>query len=52
MWRTKGVKDVDTNWMLHLVWVTYDDQVTSLDEIKKSLDKAGFYIEGEPEFLK
>lgn len=38
--------------MLHNVWVTYDDQVTSIEEIKKSLDKAGFFVDGEPEFIK
>ncbi len=32
--------------------VTYDDQVTSLDTIIKALAKEGFYVEGEPEFLK
>jgi copper chaperone CopZ len=52
MWRTKGVKDVDTNWMLHNVWVTYDDQVTSIEEILKVLAKEGFFVEGQPEFLK
>ena len=48
----KGVKDVDTNWLLHTAVVTYDDQVTNMDEIRRTLDKAGFYIEGEPVFLK
>lgn len=52
MWRTKGVKDVDSNWMLHLVWVTYDDQVTSIETILKTLEKEGFNVEGQPEFLK
>jgi hypothetical protein len=51
MWRTKGVKDVDSNWMLHWVKVTYDDQVTTVDTLIKNLAKEGFYVEGQPEFL-
>ena len=51
MWRTKGVNDVDSNWMLHWVKVTYDDQVTSVDTLIKNLSKEGFYVEGQPEFL-
>ncbi len=52
MWRVKGVKDVDSNWMIHWVKVTYDDQVTNVDALIKALDDAGFYVEGKPEFLK
>jgi len=43
---------VDTNWLLHTVVVTYNDEITTLDAISKALDKAGFVIEGEPVFLK
>jgi hypothetical protein len=45
------VKDVDSNWMLHWMRVTYDDQVVTLDVLIKALAKEGFYVEGEPEFL-
>jgi hypothetical protein len=51
MWRLKGVKDVDTNWMIHWMKVTFDDQVTSYDAIVKALAKEGFYVQGEPEYL-
>ena len=51
MWRTKGVKDVDSNWMVHWMKVTYDDQATNYDELVKALAKEGFYVEGEPEYL-
>jgi copper chaperone CopZ len=51
LWRTKGVKDVDSNWMIHWVKVTFDDQVTSYDTIVKALAKEGFYVEGEPEWI-
>lgn len=51
LWRTKGVKDVDSNWMIHWVKVTFDDQVTSYDAIVKALAKEGFYVEGEPEWI-
>ena len=51
MWRTKGVKDVDSNWMLHWVKVTYDDEVTAVETLIKNLAKEGFYVEGQPEFL-
>ena len=52
MWRTKGVKDVDSNWMVHWMKVTYDDQVTNFDALVKALSKAGFEVEGQPEYLK
>jgi hypothetical protein len=51
MWRTKGVKDVDSNWLVHWMKVTYDDQVTSFEAIVKELNKAGFEVEGQPEYL-
>ena len=51
LWRVKGVKDVDSNWMIHWVKVTYDDQVTNYDELVKALAHEGFYVEGEPEYL-
>ncbi len=51
MWRTKGVKDVDTNWMLHWMKVTYDDQVTTFEALVKALAKEGFVVQGEPEYL-
>ncbi len=51
MWRVKGVQDVDSNWMVHWVKVTYDDQVTSVDALVQALAKEGFYIEGKPEFI-
>ena len=51
MWRTKGVKSVDSNWLVHWVQVTYDDEVTTVDALIKALAKEGFYVEGEPEFL-
>ncbi len=46
------MKDVDSNWMIHWMKVTYDDQVTSLEALIQALAKQGFYVEGEPEFLK
>ncbi len=52
MWRVKGVKGVDSNWLVHWVQVTYDDEVTNVDALIKALAKEGFYVEGEPEFLK
>ena len=52
MWRTKGVKDVDSNWMLHWVRVTYDDEVVSVETLIKNLEQEGFPVIGEPEFLK
>ncbi len=51
MWRTKGVKDVDSNWMVHWMKVTYDDQVTNFDTLVKNLAKEGFYVKDEPEYL-
>ena len=51
MWRTKGVKDVDSNWMVHWMKVTYDDQVTNFDALVKALAKEGFQVEGQPEYL-
>jgi hypothetical protein len=45
------VKDVDSNWMLHWMKVTYDDQVTGFDVFVKELSKAGFEVEGQPEYL-
>lgn len=51
MYSVKGVKDVDSNWMIHWMKVTYDDQVTNFDALVKALLKDGFYVEGEPEYL-
>ncbi len=51
LWRVKGVKDVDSNWMIHWIKVTYDDQVTNYNELVKALAHEGFYVEGEPEYL-
>ena len=51
VWGVKGVKDVDSNWMVHWVKVTYDDKVTNVDALIQALTKAGFYVEGKPEFL-
>ena len=45
------MKDVDSNWMIHWMKVTYDDQVTNYDALVKALAKEGFYVEGEPEYL-
>jgi hypothetical protein len=45
------VKDVDSNWMVHWVKATYDDEVTSFDALVKALAKEGFNIEGQPEYL-
>jgi hypothetical protein len=45
------VKDVDSNWMLHWVKVTYDDQATTVETLIKNLAHEGFYVEGQPEFL-
>jgi len=45
------VKDVDSNWMVHWMKVTYDDQVTSFDALVKALAKEGFVVEGQPEYL-
>ena len=52
VWGVKGVKDVDSNWMIHWVQVTYDDEVTNVDALIQALAKEGFYVEGKPEFLK
>ncbi len=46
------MKDVDTNWMIHWIRVTYDDQVTNVETLIKNLAHEGFYVQGEPEFLK
>jgi copper chaperone CopZ len=43
---------VDTNWLLHTAVVTYDDEVTNLEALKKALADEGFYVEGEPVFVK
>jgi Txe/YoeB family toxin of Txe-Axe toxin-antitoxin module len=51
MWRTKGVKDVDSNWMIHWMKVKFDDQVTNFDALVKELSKAGFEVDGKPEYL-
>jgi hypothetical protein len=51
MWRTKGVKDVDSNWMLHWIRVTYDDEVTTVETLIKNLAHEGFNIQSQPEFL-
>ncbi len=45
------MKDVDSNWMLHVMKVKYDDHVTNFDAIVKELSKAGFEVEGKPEYL-
>ncbi len=50
MWRTKGVKDVDSNWMLHWVRVTYDDEIVSAEILAKNLEQEGFPLIAEPEF--
>ena len=42
----------ESNWLVHWVQVTYDDEVTTVDALIKALAKEGFYIEGDPEFLK
>jgi hypothetical protein len=46
-----GVKGVESNWFVHWIKVTYDDEVATVDAMIKALDKEGFYIEGQPEFL-
>ena len=51
MWRVKGVKDVDSNWMLHWVKVTYDDQVVNVETLIKNLANEGFNLTSPPEFL-
>ncbi len=51
MWRTKGVKDVDSNWLVHWMKVTYDDELTNFGALVKALEKEGFVVEGEPEYL-
>ena len=45
------MKDVDSNWMVHWMKVTYDDQVTNFDALVKALAKEGFQVEGQPEYL-
>ena len=45
------MKDVDSNWLVHWMKVTYDDQVTSYDALVKALAKEGFQVEGKPEYL-
>lgn len=45
------MKDVDSNWMLHTMKVKFDDQITSWDAIVKELSKAGFEVDGPPEYL-
>ena len=45
------MKDVDSNWMVHWMKVKYDDQVTNFDAMVKELSKAGFEVEGQPEYL-
>ena len=45
------MKNVDSNWMIHWMKVTYDDQVTNPDALIKALAKESFYVEGQPEFL-
>jgi mercuric ion binding protein len=47
----KGVKDIESNWFLHWMKVTYDDEVTNVDALIKALNKDGYYIEGQPEML-
>ena len=51
MWRTKGVKDVDSNWLLDWVKVTYDDQVTTVETLIKNLADEGFNLLSPPEFM-
>ncbi len=31
--------------------IKYDDQITNYDALVQALGKAGFYVEGEPEYL-
>ena len=45
------MKDVDSNWMIHWMKVTYDDQVTSFDALVKALAHEGFVVQGPPEYL-
>jgi hypothetical protein len=40
-----------SNWFLHWMKVTYDDEVTNVDALIKALNKDGYYIEGQPEML-
>ena len=51
LWRVKGVKKVDSNWMIHWMKVTYDDELTNYDALVRALAKQGFYLEGQPKYL-
>jgi copper chaperone CopZ len=43
---------VEVNEFTHMAIVTYDDEVTSLEQIIDALTKAGFPLEGPPKMLK
>jgi copper chaperone CopZ len=43
---------VEVNEFTHMAVVTYDDEVTSLEQIIDALNKAGFPLQGEPKMLK
>ena len=45
------MKDVDSNWMVHWMKVTYDDQVTNFEAMVKALSKEGFEVTDKPEYL-
>ncbi len=45
----RGVASVDVS--LPQVTVVYDDSSTGPDQLRKVLEKEGFYVEGAPEVL-
>ena len=47
-----GVSKVDTDPKNHTAIVTFTNEKTNVETIKKSLADGGFPIEGEPQFLK
>ena len=47
-----GVSFVDDDMINATLTIIFDDSKTDLDAIKAAMEKAGFPVEGDPEFLK
>ena len=47
-----GVLGVETDYKAHTATVTFNDEKTNIEEMKKALERGNFSVEGEPQFLK
>jgi copper chaperone CopZ len=47
-----GVSIVETDYSAHTARITFDDEKTDVEAMKKALGEQQFSVEGEPRFLK